>query len=41
MINALSSIIVDDKVMDQILDPIGTFYKYSLAASLLRRRKMK
>jgi F420-non-reducing hydrogenase small subunit len=41
MITALSSIITDEKVIDQIVDPIGTFYKYSLAASILRRRKMK
>jgi len=41
MITALSSIVVDDKVIDQIVDPIGTFYKYSLAHSILRRRRMK
>jgi F420-non-reducing hydrogenase small subunit len=41
MITALSSITVDDKVIDQIVDPIGTFYKYSLAHSILRRRRMK
>jgi F420-non-reducing hydrogenase small subunit len=41
MITALSSIITDEKVIDQIVDPIGTFYKYSLAASLMRRRRMK
>ncbi len=41
MITALSSIITDEKVIDQIVDPIGTFYKFSLAASILRRRRMK
>jgi len=41
MITALSSIAVDDKVIDQIVDPIGTFYKYSLAHSILRRRRMR
>jgi F420-non-reducing hydrogenase small subunit len=41
MVTALSSIITDEKVIDQIVDPIGTFYKFSLAASILRRRRMK
>jgi F420-non-reducing hydrogenase small subunit len=41
MISALSSVVVDGTVMDQLVDPIGTFYKYSLAASILRRRRMK
>jgi len=41
MISALSSIVVDKTVIDQFVDPIGTFYKYSLAASILRRRRMK
>jgi F420-non-reducing hydrogenase small subunit len=41
MISALSSIVVDGTIIDQIVDPIGTFYKYSLAASILRRRRMK
>ncbi|MEM2561720.1 MAG: oxidoreductase [Candidatus Bathyarchaeia archaeon] len=40
MISALASIITDEKVIDQIVDPIGTFYKYSLARSILRRRVM-
>ncbi|MCZ2856477.1 MAG: oxidoreductase [Candidatus Bathyarchaeota archaeon] len=30
-----------EKLADQIRDPLGTFYKYSLPASLLRRRIMK
>jgi len=38
---ALSAITVNDKVIDQIVDPIGTFYKYSLAHSILRRRRLK
>jgi len=41
MLSALSSIVVDGTIMDQLVDPIGTFYKYSLAASILRRRRMK
>ena len=41
MLNALSSIIGDKKVLDQLVDPIGTFYKYSLAISTFRRRLMK
>jgi len=51
MISALSSILgVDEeknpgydaeKLIAQIKDPIGTFYKYSLPASLLRRRVLK
>jgi F420-non-reducing hydrogenase small subunit len=40
MISALASIVVDDAVLDQIVDPIGTFYMYSLAHSTLRRRRM-
>jgi len=40
MISALSSIVVDKEVINQFVDPIGTFYKYSLAASILRRRRM-
>jgi F420-non-reducing hydrogenase small subunit len=30
-----------EKLMDQIKDPIGTFYMYSLPASILRRKVMK
>ncbi|MDH5780179.1 MAG: oxidoreductase [Candidatus Bathyarchaeota archaeon] len=30
-----------EKLMAQIKDPLGTFYKYSLPASILRRRIMK
>jgi F420-non-reducing hydrogenase small subunit len=41
MVTALSSIMTDEKVIDQIVDPVGTFYKFSLAASILRRRRMK
>jgi F420-non-reducing hydrogenase small subunit len=41
MINALSSIMVDEKVIEQIVDPIGTFYKFSLAHSILHRRSLK
>jgi F420-non-reducing hydrogenase small subunit len=51
MISALSSILGvggerdpeydAEKVVAQIKDPLGTFYKYSLPASLIRRRIMK
>lgn len=30
-----------DKLMDQIKDPVGTFYMYSLPSSFLRRKVMK
>jgi F420-non-reducing hydrogenase small subunit len=29
------------KLMDQIKDPVGTFYMYSLPSSILRRKVMK
>ncbi len=29
-----------DRVLEKIPDPVGTFYRYSLPASLLRRKKM-
>ncbi|MGQ9460302.1 MAG: oxidoreductase [Candidatus Bathyarchaeaceae archaeon] len=51
MISALSSILGvggerdpgydAEKMISQVKDPLGTFYKYSLPASLLRRRVMK
>jgi len=41
MISALASIAVESSVIEQVVDPVGTFYKYSLANSLLRRRVMK
>ena len=41
MLSAFASIAADAQVINQIVDPVGTFYKYSLAASLLRRRIMK
>lgn len=41
MATAISSIIVEDNVIDQIVDPVGTFYKYSVAHSILGRRRMK
>ena len=51
MISALASILgVDEekeasfdarKLIDQIKDPVGTFYKYSLPSSILRRRVKK
>ncbi|MFB0502522.1 MAG: oxidoreductase [Candidatus Bathyarchaeia archaeon] len=41
MLSALASIAVEPEVVNQVVDPIGTFYKYSLAASILRRRIMK
>jgi F420-non-reducing hydrogenase small subunit len=30
-----------EKLMSQIVDPVGTFYMYSLPASILRRKVMK
>lgn len=39
--SALASIATDLKVIEQAVDPIGTFYKYSLANSILRRRVIK
>ena len=51
MISALASIFGYDeekmsekdveKLMSQIKDPVGTFYMYSLPASILRRKVMK
>ena len=41
MISALASIATNPEVIEQIVDPIGTFYKYSLAASILRRKRRK
>ena len=52
MISALASILgIDgeevlsdeevDKLIDQIVDPLGTFYKYGLPSSLIKRRVMK
>ncbi|MDQ1280138.1 MAG: F420-non-reducing hydrogenase small subunit [Thermoproteota archaeon] len=51
MISALASIMGIDseketsfdpkKLMDQVKDPIGTFYKYSLAGSILQRKVKK
>jgi len=41
MISAFASIAADPKVIEQIVDPVGTFYKYSLANSILKRRVMK
>ncbi len=41
MVGALSSIATDPSVIDQVVDPIGTFYKYSLANSILRRKVRK
>ncbi len=39
--SALASIATEPDVLDKIMDPMGTFYKYSLAHSILRRRVMK
>jgi len=40
-ISALASIATSPEVINQAVDPIGTFYKYSLAHSILRRKVMK
>ncbi|MCP2605898.1 hypothetical protein NLC28_02880, partial [Candidatus Aminicenantes bacterium AC-335-O07] len=29
-----------EKVMDTIVDPAGTFYRFSLPSSLMRRKRM-
>ncbi|UCD97012.1 MAG: oxidoreductase, partial [Candidatus Bathyarchaeota archaeon] len=38
MAGAIASIATDTNVIDQIMDPIGTFYKFSLANSILKRK---
>ncbi|MEM2129467.1 MAG: oxidoreductase [Candidatus Bathyarchaeia archaeon] len=38
MLNAVASVAADPKVLSQAADPVGTFYKYSLANSILRRK---
>ncbi len=40
-ISALASIATDLNVIGQVVDPVGTFYKYSLANSILQRKVMK
>jgi len=46
-LNALASVIDSNdpeeiqKIVDDVLDPIGTFYRYSLPDSLLRRARIK
>jgi F420-non-reducing hydrogenase small subunit len=40
-ISALASIVSNPDVVNQVVDPIGTFYKYSLANSILRRKVLK
>jgi len=40
-ISALASLVANPEVVKQIVDPIGTFYKYSLANSILRRKVQK
>jgi hypothetical protein len=40
-INAIASIATNPEVINQVVDPVGTFYKYSLANSILRRKVMK
>jgi F420-non-reducing hydrogenase small subunit len=40
-ISALASIATNPDVVKQVVDPIGTFYKYSLANSILRRKVQK
>ncbi len=41
MMTALSSVVTNPSVLSEVVDPIGTFYKYSLANSILRRRLNK
>ncbi len=46
LLSAVASVVDADteeearRIVSQIVDPIGTFYRFGLAASLLRRRKM-
>ncbi|MCW8801747.1 MAG: oxidoreductase, partial [Candidatus Bathyarchaeota archaeon] len=40
-IGALASLAKDPEVVKQIVDPVGTFYKYSLANSILKRKVQK
>ena len=40
-ISAIASLAANSDVVKQIVDPIGTFYKYSLANSILRRKVKK
>ncbi len=40
-ISALASIATNPEVIKQAVDPVGTFYKYSLANSILRRKVME
>jgi len=40
-ISALASLAASPDVVKQVVDPIGTFYKYSLANSILRRKVKK
>jgi len=40
-ISAIASLAADSEVVKQIVDPVGTFYKYSLANSILRRKVQK
>ena len=41
MMSAVASIAPNKEVLDEIVDPVGTFYKYSLGRSILRRRVLK
>lgn len=38
MISALASVMTNQDTIDKVVDPVGTFYKYSLANSILRRK---
>jgi F420-non-reducing hydrogenase small subunit len=40
-ISAIASLAANSEVVKQIVDPVGTFYKYSLANSILRRKVQK
>jgi F420-non-reducing hydrogenase small subunit len=40
-ISALASIAINPEVVKQVTDPVGTFYMYSLANSILRRKVKK
>ncbi len=38
-LSAVASVAADEAALEAIPDPVGAFYRYSLPASLLRRKK--
>ena len=41
MASALASVVLDPDIIDQLVDPMGTFYQFSLARSILRRKVLQ